>query len=121
MIYNNIDFLFSTDCNMACQYCYIKKDKKEMSAYNLKTREKNAAVSSDFDKYFRNQFRNKSLTKEAKGINDITADSLNQIYHNMATKEELTALIKNSTLKKGGDEGRLCPHRPWTYPRGKPL
>lgn len=40
MIYNNIDFLFSTDCNMACQYCYIKKDKKEMSAYNLKTREK---------------------------------------------------------------------------------
>lgn len=40
MQYQNIDFLFSTDCNMACQYCYIKKDKKEMSAYNLKTREK---------------------------------------------------------------------------------
>lgn len=76
----------------------------------LKTREKNAAVSSDFDKYFRNQFRNKSLTKEAKGINDITADSLSQIYHNMATKEELTALIKNSTLKKGGDEGRAALH-----------
>ena len=27
-------------CNMACKYCYIKKDKKEMSVYNLKTREK---------------------------------------------------------------------------------
>ena len=40
MQYKNIDFLFSTDCNMDCQYCYIKKDKKEMSVYNLKTREK---------------------------------------------------------------------------------
>ena len=40
MKYKNIDFLFSTDCNMACKYCYIKKDKKEMSSYNLKTREK---------------------------------------------------------------------------------
>lgn len=40
MQYKNIDFLFSTDCNMACQYCYIKKDKKEMVSYNQKTREK---------------------------------------------------------------------------------
>lgn len=40
MKYKNIDFLFSTDCNMACQYCYIKKDKKEMVSYNQKTREK---------------------------------------------------------------------------------
>lgn len=40
MKYRNIDFLFSTDCNMACQYCYIKKDKKEMVSYNQKTREK---------------------------------------------------------------------------------
>ena len=40
MQYKNIDFLFSTDCNMACKYCYIKKDKKEMSLYNFKTREK---------------------------------------------------------------------------------
>lgn len=40
MQYKNIDFLFSTDCNMDCQYCYIKKDKKEMISYNQKTREK---------------------------------------------------------------------------------
>lgn len=40
MQYKNIDFLFSTDCNMACEYCYIKKDKKEMVSYNQKIREK---------------------------------------------------------------------------------
>lgn len=40
MKYKTIDFLFSTDCNMACQYCYIEKNKKDMVSYNLKTREK---------------------------------------------------------------------------------
>lgn len=40
MEYKNIDFHFSSDCNMACEYCFIKKDKKEMAIYNKKTREK---------------------------------------------------------------------------------
>ena len=40
MQYKNIDFHFSSDCNMACEYCFIKKDKKEMAIYNKKTREK---------------------------------------------------------------------------------
>lgn len=38
--YQNIDFHFSSDCNMACEYCFIKKDKKEMSTYNKKIRKK---------------------------------------------------------------------------------
>lgn len=40
MEYQNIDFHFSSDCNMACEYCFIKKDKKEMAIYNKKTRQK---------------------------------------------------------------------------------
>ena len=34
---NHIDglsFHWSSDCNMACQYCFIKKDKELMMNYN---------------------------------------------------------------------------------------
>lgn len=30
---------WSSDCNMACQYCYIEKDKKAMASYNRQLRE----------------------------------------------------------------------------------
>jgi DNA repair photolyase len=29
-----ISIHFSSDCNMACKYCYIEKDKKCMASYN---------------------------------------------------------------------------------------
>lgn len=34
-----ISIHWSADCNMACQYCYIDKNKKEMHDYNIKIRQ----------------------------------------------------------------------------------
>ena len=35
---SGISLHWSSDCNMACKYCYIEKDKKCMAAYNRNIR-----------------------------------------------------------------------------------
>lgn len=72
----------------------------------LKNKAENEKVSSDFDKYFRNRYRNTRISEEAKGINDTTASFLSRLYHNMDEKDAITALIKSPVLRKGGDKGR---------------
>ena len=46
---------WSADCNMACQYCYIDKDKPAMNHYNLKIRQ--ALADGTFVKNIKLQFQ----------------------------------------------------------------
>lgn len=48
---------WSADCNMACKYCYIEKDKTAMNHYNLKIREalKNGTFVENIKKQFTDQ------------------------------------------------------------------
>ena len=50
----SISLHWSADCNMACQYCYIDKDKKAMSAYNREIR--TALENGSYIKHIKDKF-----------------------------------------------------------------
>lgn len=53
----SISFHWSSDCNMACKYCYIDKDKKHMAAFNREIREslENGSFAENTKKVFHDE------------------------------------------------------------------
>jgi TP901 family phage tail tape measure protein len=72
----------------------------------LKTKEANAIASSDFDKLFRTRKQSSTLIKKLQDQNDTTDSLIAKLLLRDEAKQELNKLIRNSTLKKGGEEGR---------------
>lgn len=70
----SISIHWSSDCNMACKYCYIDKDKKAMASYNKEIREslENGAFINNIKRIFashRNQIEHISLWGAEPTIN----------------------------------------------------
>lgn len=72
----------------------------------LKIKEANAIASSDFDKLFRTRKQSSTLIKKLQDQNDTTDSLIAKLLLRDEAKQELNKLIRNSTLKKGGEEGR---------------
>lgn len=76
----------------------------------IKVKANNVRQANDFDKYFRNIYKNTHISDNAKSITAQISNDLSKYKFNMDTREELNKLIKSSILRKGGDKGREFLH-----------
>lgn len=97
---------WSSDCNMACKYCYIEKKKKEMASYNRKIREalKDGSFIANIKRVCaskKDDFQDLSLWGAEPSINgDLFAPFLQEIFDFFP---RMSSLMFSSNALLGGE------------------